>query len=64
MTPQEQYGGLLGFFSVVLLRLQKRSQLTSFVFDSAAMLFTPNTAEVSCGLKPFTHPSIGIVVSR
>ena len=31
-------------------------------FASAAMLFTPETPEVFCGLKHFTHPSIGIVV--
>ena len=32
--------------------------------DLAAMLFTPETPKVFCGLQHFTHPSIGIVVSR
>ena len=27
----------------------------------SAMLFTPETPEVFCGLKHFTHPSIGLV---
>ena len=27
-------------------------------------LFTPETPKGCCGLKPFTHPSISIVVSR
>ena len=49
------------FFSVVLLHL-KDSPLTSIVLDSAATKFTPEIPEVSCGLKQFTHPSIGIVV--
>ena len=30
----------------------------------AETLFTPETLEVLFGLKHFTHPSIGIVVSR
>ena len=32
--------------------------------DVAATLFTPETPKLFCGLKHFTHPSIGIVVSR
>ena len=35
-TSHEQYG-----FSVVLLRLKKRSPLTSIVFDSAVTKFSP-----------------------
>ena len=31
---------------------------------SALILFTSETPKVFCGLKQFTHPSIGIVVSR
>ena len=34
------------------------------LLDLAATLFTPETPKVFCGLKHFTHPSIGIVVSR
>ena len=37
---------------------------TSNVLDLAATLFTPKTLKVFCGLKHFTHASIGIVVSR
>ena len=36
----------------------------SIVLDLTAMLFTPKTPKVLCGLKHFTHPSIYIVVSR
>ena len=50
-------------FSVVLLHLKKRSQFTSIVLESTAMLLIPETLGVFCGLKHFTHPSIGIVVS-
>ena len=48
-------------FSFVLLCL---SRFNSNVLDLAATLFTPETPKVFCGLKHFTHPSIGIVVSR
>ena len=34
------------------------------VLDLAAMLFSPETPEVFCGLKHFTHPSIGTGVRR
>ena len=38
--------------------------VTSIVFDLAATLFTPETPKEFCGLKHFTHPSIGLVVRR
>ena len=57
MTPHEQQGGMFCFFSVVLLTSEEEVTL-------AETLFTPETPEVQCGLKHFTHPSIRIVVSR
>ena len=50
--------------SVVLLRLNLWSPVSSIVLDSALAKFTPETPEVFCGLKHFTHPPIGIVVSK
>ena len=50
--------------SVVLLHLKKKSRLTLTVLDSAPMLFTPETPEVFCGLKQFTHSSIVTGLSR
>ena len=41
MTPQEPDCGMLCFHSVVLLRLKKKSPVTSVVSDSAATVFTP-----------------------
>ena len=43
MTQQEQYGGVLCSFSVVLLPLKNRSPVTLIVLVSAATLFTPET---------------------
>ena len=57
MTPHEQHGGKLCFFSVVLLPLKKDSPLTSLVLDSAQTKFTPETPEVFCGLEHFIPPS-------
>ena len=62
-TPQEQYGGILNFLSDAFLSSKNRSPFTSIVFDLAATLFTPESPKVFCGLKHFTHPSIGIVES-
>ena len=42
--------GFCGF-----LHLKTWSPFTSIVFDLAAMLFTPETPKVFCGLKQFTH---------
>ena len=42
-------------------------ELITIYFDVlhlAATQFTPETLEVFCGLKHFTHPSIGTVVKR
>ena len=49
---------------LVSLRLELWSTVSSVVMDSALILFTPETPEVFCGLKHFTHPSIFLVVSR
>ncbi len=46
MTPQEQYGGLLCFYSVVCLRLKNWSLFTLIVLDLAATLFTPETPKL------------------
>ena len=50
--------------SPLLTRPLRRSPRTSIVVDLAAMLFTPGTPQVFCGLEHVTHPSIGIVVTR
>ena len=66
MTPHKEYGGML-CFSVVLFHLKKDWVwlfLTSIVLDSAATKSTPETLEVFCELKHFTHSFISIVVSR
>ena len=55
-------GGI--FFSVVFFCLKNQSPVTSVVLDLAATLFTPETPNLFCELKHFTHPYIGIVVSR
>ena len=64
MTPVERYGGILWFFLGVFLRLKKWSTFTEIGLDLAATLFTPEPPKVFYRLKHFTHPSIGIVVSR
>ena len=51
MTPQEQHGGMLCFF-------KSEEEVT------IATLFTSETPKGFCGLKPFTQPSLGTVVSR
>ena len=63
IPPHEQYGGILCCFCVLLL-LKSRQPFTSIVSDWAATKFTSDTPWVLCGLKHFTHPSIGIVASR
>ena len=63
MTPQEQYGGILCYFSVVFLHF-KESPVTSIVLDLAATLFSPESPEVFWGLKHSTYLSVSIVVNR
>ena len=64
MTPQEQYGGMLCFLSVVFFMSEDSSLISSIVLDLAATLFTPETPKVFSALKHFTHPSIGILLNR
>ena len=58
MKSHEQYRGML-YFSIVLLCLKLWLLISSIALDCAATLFTPETPKVFCGLKQFTHPSIG-----
>ena len=57
MTPQEQYGGTLWYFSVDFLRLENWSPFTSIVLDLAAPLFTPETPKVFLW-TPTRHPPL------
>ena len=63
MTPQEQYGGMLWFFCCFLTSGEGLT-IDFNCIGSALTKFTPETREVFCGLKHFSHPSIDIVVSR
>ena len=51
------------FFFCCVIMSEEGFPFTSIVLDLAATLFTPETPKVFCGLKHFTHLSIGIVVS-
>ena len=64
MTPQVQYGGMLCSVVFYVLRLKTWLPVTSVLLDLAATLFTPETPECFVDSKHFTHPLIGIVVSR
>ena len=62
-TPHEQYGGMLCFFCC-LITSEDRLLMSSIILDLARTLFTPESPKVFCALKHFTHPSIGMGLSR
>ena len=61
MTPHEQYGGIICGFSSCFITSEVSLLLQLYWI---LLTFYPETPEVFCGLKHFTHPSISIVVSR